>query len=473
MSFTPVAEGDAATPGFLNSIFEGLDASTSGARTDAIFTETLDATSTVSGTLLDNGGAVFNVKHPDYGAKGDGTTDDTAAIQSALDAARDSSPRSHIFMPSGTYIVSNLKVYAATVMIGVGPSATILKAKTGTTGYIINDALEANTSGDGNDSPIFLRLFGFTIDGNGTAATGIRLGFGTGVSFPQFQQLSIIQNVRVHNFSATGGIGLHIKFNNFGSLRDVWCLSNDVNAKFEGQYADILSLNLEGAATRELELDACNYAWIGRLHVETDIETDPILIDSAQCVIHDLQFVGASTLGGTINNLVRFGNGTDDRQGSMIRNIVFVDNTANGFTNWINDTVNSVTVPGAEGESSTQFAGPYRQGGVSQRNMKRMGVQSSTELTIDTNGIVTATQSYHTIDTFEDASSDGLATINGGYEGMFLVLRAANSARTVVVTDGANLKLAGNFSLDNGEDTITLFCRGSDWVEISRSSNGT
>src|SRR5229473_5872490 len=46
----------------------------------------------------------FNVK--DQGAKGDGTTDDTAAIQAALDAAKAAGRGSKVFIPEGTYIVS-------------------------------------------------------------------------------------------------------------------------------------------------------------------------------------------------------------------------------------------------------------------------------------------------------------------------------------------------------------------------------
>lgn len=88
-------------------------------------------------------------------------------------------------------------------------------------------------------------------------------------------------------------------------------------------------------------------------------------------------------------------------------------------------------------------------------------------------GAITKTKSIHTVDTEAAAATDDLDTINGGADGDLLVLRAANSARTVVCKDGTgNLKLAGDFSLDNTEDTITLLFDGTNWHELSRSDNG-
>lgn len=96
------------------------------------------------------------------------------------------------------------------------------------------------------------------------------------------------------------------------------------------------------------------------------------------------------------------------------------------------------------------------------------------ELTIAT-GAITVTSGFHRVDTESDASSDDLDTINGGTTGMLLVLTAMDSARTVVLKDGTgNLALAGDFSLDNVEDTITLIYSGagSVWKELARSDNG-
>lgn len=96
-------------------------------------------------------------------------------------------------------------------------------------------------------------------------------------------------------------------------------------------------------------------------------------------------------------------------------------------------------------------------------------------------GVITVNANYMVIDTEAAAATDDLVTISGaqrGSTGSRLVLRAANSARTVVLKDNTgNLRLAGDFSLDNVEDTIQLLWDGNTgatglWYEISRSDNG-
>jgi len=99
-------------------------------------------------------------------------------------------------------------------------------------------------------------------------------------------------------------------------------------------------------------------------------------------------------------------------------------------------------------------------------------LNNATELTIAT-GVVTATQSYHKIDTEADAATDDLVTISGGAAGQELTIKATDSARTVVAKNGTgNLQLTADMSLDNANDTLTMIYDGTNWLETGRANNG-
>lgn len=63
----------------------------------------------------------------DFGAVGDGITDDTSAIQNALNAVKNFSAM--LFIPSGTYLISDtLTIYSETVVVGSGRCSVIKMA---------------------------------------------------------------------------------------------------------------------------------------------------------------------------------------------------------------------------------------------------------------------------------------------------------------------------------------------------------
>jgi hypothetical protein len=71
---------------------------------------------------------VFNVKDPAYGATGNGTTDDRAAIQVAVDAC-EAAGGGIVFFPAGTFAVSNTVTVDSphVVLMGIGLERSLIK----------------------------------------------------------------------------------------------------------------------------------------------------------------------------------------------------------------------------------------------------------------------------------------------------------------------------------------------------------
>ena len=178
-------------------------------------------------------------------------------------------------------------------------------------------------------------------------------------------------------------------------------------------------------------------------------------------------------------------------QGNTLENsetvAVGLFSTVNSFVikgNVIRDTTTAIETSGATdrseitGNSIDGETNVWTKSGsygtlVYDKNITSTAVAFATrELTIAT-GVITAIADWHSVDTEADAATDDLATINGGYEGRTLTLFASDSTRDVVVKDGTgNITLAGDFTMNNVQDTITLLFRGTSWYEISRSDNG-
>lgn len=99
---------------------------------------------------------VVSVK--DFGATGDGTTDDTTAIQSAINA----NPGRALYFPSGTYIASALTIPHSMEFIGEGAGSAI-KQKSGANAHFISPTADG----------IKVRFDGLTLDqNNGGQTTG-------------------------------------------------------------------------------------------------------------------------------------------------------------------------------------------------------------------------------------------------------------------------------------------------------------
>ncbi len=92
-------------------------------------------------------------------------------------------------------------------------------------------------------------------------------------------------------------------------------------------------------------------------------------------------------------------------------------------------------------------------------------LNATTELTI-ASGIITATQSNHTVDTQSDDATDDLDTISGGTDGDTLTIRPEDAARNIVLKHGTgNLRLPNSrdVTLISVNDIVTLIYDGTNW----------
>lgn len=202
---------------------DGTWATPSGGSGDMILASTQTNTGAKTfnaNTLLDKGSMVYNVKA--YGAVGNGSTDDTAAIQSAIDACK-AAGGGIVWFPSGTYkLVTNpLKMYSgATPTIVAYSNITLMGAgSVGTNGTIITQTTTGVDCIKGlNDVANGAQALNNTIKnlslvwGTGTATNsgnGIYLAQ-QGAGGPSFQQWAI-ENVTSSGFQGSGKYGFNFE----------------------------------------------------------------------------------------------------------------------------------------------------------------------------------------------------------------------------------------------------------------------
>ncbi|HET7567525.1 MAG TPA: glycosyl hydrolase family 28-related protein [Gaiellaceae bacterium] len=121
----------------------------------------------ISGTVHDRGGQVFDVRNSlDFGAAGDGTTDDTNAIAAAIAAAE--AVQGTVFVPPGTYLITGqLTLSGPGGLTGAGGNpgssgaATVFLCGSSSAGILV--------AGPGTYQ-------GFCVDADGTATTPLQVG---------------------------------------------------------------------------------------------------------------------------------------------------------------------------------------------------------------------------------------------------------------------------------------------------------
>jgi hypothetical protein len=152
----------------------------------------------------------------DFGAVGDGATNDTAAIQSAINASAGA-----LYFPTGFYLVNTLTLKEGLILYGAGPQATVILCAS-------------------NSTTLF----------NYTAASSIKTGFG-------------VIGMRLVSNAKTNCIAINID----GASSSIRC-----------SQIRISDLNIEGAFTTGIKLRYCANSYISNIFSAAVV--DGIFIDN-------------------------------------------------------------------------------------------------------------------------------------------------------------------------------------------------
>lgn len=122
----------------------------------------------IGAEIRDKGGAVFNVKHPEFGAIGDGTTDDTAALNAAITAA--TSDKGVVMFPPGVYVTTSaLSVPDGVSLVGAGRLASTIENQG--SGNAVAVLGTVSTAKDG------VHIADLWVKGNASSSHGIHLEY--------------------------------------------------------------------------------------------------------------------------------------------------------------------------------------------------------------------------------------------------------------------------------------------------------
>ncbi len=167
-------------------------------------------TGAVERTLNARLGDALSVK--DFGAVGDGVTDDAAAIQAAINAANTQGGGT-VFVPYGTYLVGAAVTLKSNVYLE-GQGTTTIKLKTGTNTSVLEGQSFSSLSGTNSGSGISnFGITGLIIDGNksNNASPGSNSGHGIAFYGRDFyiEQVEIINCARqgLHSEYGDGAVG--------------------------------------------------------------------------------------------------------------------------------------------------------------------------------------------------------------------------------------------------------------------------
>lgn len=462
-----------------------------GTQAASSVTYTLPATGAVSRNVQAVLEQFISVK--DFGATGDGVTDDSVAVQAAIDHAATLENATIFFPPSAnTYIVNNLNV----------------------DGDHVN--LDARSAYLENNSSNSMFILGDTSSYRfGTLAFGRILN--RGGAGHVFENKGGLEEVTIYADRITNGSTGSSIFKSLdtdgGSL--FFC-------SFEGKFwnhsasATVPAFDIEGATNTcsgnqfvFLRADRCGTApyfslkctGAGQFFYNNRIETEYEVVNGGAihlfgCSNTSIRDGNFYDLGTTTDDLIKLsssGSGNPCR-GTLIENVSRNSGTLGGGFYDVNlDDATNTTIINS-GAHSPAVGVSYNLNNKTANILTPLNItftgrdenqriteptQGSAELTISGDTLTLPdTGNFFLVDTEADAASDTVSQIDGGWDGREITLMSAVNARDTTFTiTGGNLELAGglDFILTRTSDVIKMIYSSTlgGWAEVTRSDNQT
>lgn len=402
-----------------------------------------------------------------------------AGVQAALDEC-ESAGGGTVYVPSNAGILlasTSIKIGTGCILEGTGPQATTTATFTCNASTNVSAMIE-NKHQDGTQQTAELR--NCWVYGNSASGATVTVG----VLFKRLFSGSVLDNVRV---TRTSGVGIQLESTTtFAAgpyqikrvvVADTGGHNISVVEGSRGMWFESVELDRPGANKACLSLSATADSSaqsrgisISNLYSEFSLTSQVgVLINNVSNVLIDGYEILATVQPAAVVQITGAGIFGGGSSGITVRNV------SGGFANTtkiIDDQVSSVVVDGgADASFPMQFLAWY-----------------STPVSIGTSGRQSLGQVVGLQYAKQGSDITAAATITPREGNFFVVTGNTNitsvtaAARdkgriitfqfsgTPTFTDGSNLKLAGNL-VATADDTITLVCDGTNWIEIARSVN--
>lgn len=359
-----------------------------------------------------------------YGAVGDGSTNDTAAIAAAIAAATAAGGGTVLFPPA-VYRFTTLTITGTDILLLGGPG-TILETTSTAANIVVFSGARSGCQG-----------IHFRTSGTATAGTHVFL------NAADCYATECVSTA--HSTAYTIGAAARCRLQNnrvVSTTGNAIVVGNGGNSD-----APIINDNIVQSCTGvTLQLAECSGAAINGNQFLASTGGDVVTVASA---------VQRARI---IDNLIQ--NGADDG--------IFL----NGCGNCI------VTHNNIIGCSNIAIRVAAGTNGALVRHNRALSTNYNgvfvTDYTIATGAVtlVGDVDALVIIDTEGAGATDDLDTLSGGLYGQIVTIRAAHVDRTVVIKDGTgNIRAAGDMSLTHTDDTWTGVYDGAVWRELGRSDS--